>query len=76
MSNDYAVIAPVNLVSARTTEVFSSVLKDLAQTRSTAESDKRLFFPNGIELIDIEVGVGIKDLGVSVKVTVAGPQKT
>jgi hypothetical protein len=75
MSIDYGVVPPVNLVSARATEVFTSVLKDLAQTRSTGEPENRLFFPNGIELIDIEVGVGLKDLGVSVKVIVSGPKR-
>jgi len=72
---DYSEVVPLNLAPARTTEIFSSVLTELAQAGGKGEPQQRLFFPNGIELLDVQVTIGIKDPGWSVKVTVAGPKK-
>lgn len=54
--------------------VLSAVVEKLAQTGAESQ-DKRLFFPNGIDAIDIEITVGGKvGAGVSVILKVNGPK--
>jgi hypothetical protein len=58
-------------VGSAVEELLSRVVKTLgsAQSGETTQGN-RLFFPNGIELIDLEVKVG----GVDIKLKVAGPK--
>ncbi len=58
-------------VSLAIEELVSKLLKTLGSAPSGGtKQGNRLFFPNGVELIDLEVKVG----GVDIKVKVAGPK--
>jgi hypothetical protein len=56
-------------VGAVTQQVISDVFVKL---KDSAAVTPRLFFPNGIELIDVSVSVGLTAKGIEVKVKIAG----
>jgi hypothetical protein len=56
-------------------EVFSQVISAASSEPPSGEPQKRLFFPNGIDLIDATVKVDLKD-GFTVQLKLQGPAKS
>lgn len=59
----------VERVGAVTQSVIAHAFEKLKQSRI---QDPPLFFPNGIELIDVSVSAGMAGKGIEVKVKIAG----
>jgi hypothetical protein len=57
-------------VGSAVEELMSRIVETLGSAQSGAKHGDRVFFPNGVELIDLEVKVG----AVDIKVKVAGPK--
>ena len=64
----------VERVGTVTQEVITEVFKKLGEGAGIKPegTGPRLFFPNGIELIDVSVSVGLTAKGIEVKVKIAG----
>jgi len=63
----------IQSVGKVTQDVIDHVFKKLGEGAAfKAEGTPRLFFPNGIELIDVSVSVGLTAKGAEVKVKIAG----
>lgn len=63
----------VQRVGKVTQDVIADVFKKLGESAAIkAEGATRLFFPGGIELIDVSVSAGLAAKGIEVKVRIAG----
>jgi hypothetical protein len=73
MSNEIASVENQIISASRSAEtLLSKTLSGLSAAKAQASGEPRLFFPNGIELIDIEIKV--TNL-IDIHLTVSGPKK-
>jgi len=73
--NDEVVTASeseIGRVGTVTQSVISEIFAKLKASAEVRAEPARLFFPNGIELIDVSVSVGLTAKGAEIKVKIAG----